>query len=115
MTSTEPDQAITAAIERHWTIHALRRFPKRYNLDDYDPASLIDLVDRIELKYQAAFASPYWDPYPRVMVIAKLTSRNLLASPKVRIVYQGREQMIVTVLPLKLDPIRSNKLKTLRV
>ena len=50
-----------------------------------------DLVDRIELKYQAAFASPYWDPYPRAMVIAKLTRRNLAASPKVRIVYQRRE------------------------
>jgi hypothetical protein len=51
-----------AAIERHWTIHALRRFRERYNLDDYDPASLINLVDRIELKYRAAFASLYWDP-----------------------------------------------------
>jgi len=63
----------------------------------------------------AAFAIPYWDPYPRVMVIAKLTRRNLAASPKVRIVYQRREQMIVTVLPLKLDPNRPNKLKTLTV
>ena len=109
MTCTEPDQAIMAAIERHWTIHALRRFRERYNLDDYDPASLIDLVDRIELKYQAAFASPYWDPYPRVMVIAKLTRRNLSAPPKGRIVYQRREQMIVTVFPLKLDSNRPNK------
>ena len=115
MTSTELDQDIMAAIERHWTIHALRRFRERYNLDDYDPASLIDLVDRIELKYRAAFASPYWDPYPRVMIIAKLTRRNLSASSKVRIVYQRREQMIVTVLPLRLDPTRPNKLKTLRV
>ena len=115
MTSTERDQAIMAAIERHWTVHALRRFRERYNLDDYDPASLIDLADRIELKYQAAFASPYWDPYPRVMVIARLTRRNLAASPKVRIVYQRRDQMIVTVLPLKLDPNRPNKLKTVTV
>jgi len=115
MTSTKPDQAIMAAIERHWTMHALRRFCERYNLDEYDPASLIDLVDRIELKYRAAFANPYWDPYPRVMAIAKLTRRNLSASPKVRIVYQRREQMIVTVLPLRLDPNRPNKLKTLRV
>ncbi|MBO1908092.1 hypothetical protein J4G37_24770 [Microvirga sp. 3-52] len=115
MTSTEPDQAIMVAIERHWTIHALQRFRERYNLDDYDPASLIDLVDRIELKYRVAFANPYWDPYLRVMVIAKLTRRNLSASPKVRIVYQRREQMIVTVLPLKLDPNRPNKLKTLMV
>ena len=104
-----------AAIERHWTIHALRRFCERYNLDDDDPASLIDLVDRIGLKYRAAFASPYWDPYPRVMIIAKLTRRNLLASSKVRIVYQRREQMIVTVLPPRLDPNRPNTLKTLRV
>jgi len=50
MTSTASQQAIIAAIERHWTIHALRRFREPYNLDDYDPASLIDLVDRIELK-----------------------------------------------------------------
>jgi hypothetical protein len=49
------------------------------------------------------------------MVIAKLTRHNLAASPKVRIVYQRREQMIVTVLPLKLDPNRRNKLKTLTV
>jgi hypothetical protein len=115
MISTGSHQAIMAAIERHWTIHALRRFRQRYNLDDYDPTSLIDLVDRIELKYRAAFASPYWDPYPRVMVIAKLTPRNLSASPKVRIVYQRRKQMIVTMLPLRLDPNRPNKLKTLRV
>jgi len=111
MTSTASDQAIMAAIERHWTIHALQRFRERYNLDDDDPASLIDLVDRIELKYRAASASPYWDPYLRV--IAKLTRRNLAASPKVRIVYQRREQMIVTVRPLKLDPILPKKLKTL--
>ncbi|MPR10074.1 hypothetical protein [Microvirga tunisiensis] len=104
MISTESHQAIMAAIERHWTIHALRRFRERYNLDDYDPTSLIDLVDRIELKYRAAFVSPYWGPYPRVMVIAKLTRRNLSASTNVRIVYQRREQMIVTVLPLRLDP-----------
>jgi hypothetical protein len=97
MTSTESHQDIMTAIERHWTIHALRRFRERYNLDD------------------DAFASPYWDPYPRVMVIAKLTRRNLAASPKVRIVYQRREQMIVTMLPLRLDPNRPNKLKTLRV
>jgi hypothetical protein len=62
MTSTETDQDIMAAIERHWTIHALWRFRQRYNLDDDDPASLIDLVDRIELKYQAAFTDPYWNP-----------------------------------------------------
>ena len=115
MTLTKSQQAILTAIERHWTIHALRRFRQRYNLDHYDPASLIDLGDRIELKYRAAFASPYWDPYPRVIVIAKLTRRNLAASSKVRIVYQRREQMIVTVLPLKLDPNRRNKLKTLTV
>jgi hypothetical protein len=115
MTLTMSHQAIMAAIERHWTTHALQRFQERYNLDDYDPASLIDLVDRIELKYRAALASPYWEPHPRVMVIAKLTRRNLAASPKVRIVYQRREQMIVTVLPLKLDPNRRNKLKTLTV
>ena len=113
MTLTESQQDIMAAIERHWTIHALRRFRERYNLDDYDPASLIDLVDRIEFKYRAAFASPYWAPYPRVMVVARLTRRNLAASPKVRIVYQRREQMIVTVRPLKLDPILPKKLKTL--
>jgi hypothetical protein len=115
VTLTKSHQDIMGAIERHWTIHALRRFRERYNLDDYDPASLIELVDRIELKYQAAFASPYWDFYPRVMVIAKLTRRNLAASPKVRIVYQRREQMIVTVLPLKVDSNRRNKLKTLTV
>ena len=115
MTLTKSQQAIMAAIERHWTIHALRRFRERRNLDDYDPASLIDLVDRIELKYRAAFASPYWAPCPRVMVIVALTRCNLAASPKVRIVYQRREQMIVTVLPLKLDPNRRNKLKTLTV
>jgi hypothetical protein len=115
MTSAEPDQDVISAIERHWTIHALRRFRERYNLDDYDPVSLIDLVDRIEFKYRAAFASPYWNPYPRVMIIAKLTRRNLSASSKVRIVYQRREKMIVTVLPLRLDPNRTNKLKTLRV
>ena len=66
MTSTEPDQAIMAAIERHWTIHAIRRFHERYNLDDYAPASLIDLVDQIKLNDRAAFASPYWEPHPRV-------------------------------------------------
>jgi hypothetical protein len=74
---------------------------------------LIDLVDRIELKYRVSLASPYWVPYPRV--IAKLTRRNLAASPKVRIVYQQREQMIVTVRPLKLDPNRPNKLNTLTI
>lgn len=115
MTLPKSHQAIMAAIERHWTVHALRRFRERYNLDDYDPASLIDLVDRIELKYRPAFASPYWAPYPRVVVIAKLTRHNLAASPKVRIVYQRREQMIVTLLPLNLDPKRRNKLKTLMV
>lgn len=115
MLFTKSQQDIMAVIERHWTAHALQRFRERYNLDDYDPASLIDLVDRIELKYRAAFANPYWDPYPKVMIIAKLTRRNLSASPKVRIVYQRREQMIVTVLPLRLDPNRPNKLKTLRV
>jgi hypothetical protein len=88
MTLTKSHQDIMVAIERHWTIHTLRRFRERYNLDDYDPASLIDLVDRIELKYRAAFASPYWDPYPRVRVISNLTRRNLAASPKIRIVYQ---------------------------
>ncbi|MBD2750982.1 hypothetical protein IC232_30585 [Microvirga sp. BT688] len=88
MTLTKSHQAIMAAIERHWTVHALRRFRERYNLDDYDPASLIDLVDRIELKYRVAFASPYWAPYSRVMVVAKLTRCNLAASSKVRIVYQ---------------------------
>ena len=62
ITSTKSHRDIMAVIERHWTIHALRRFRERYNLDDDDPASLIDLVDRIELKYRAAFASPYWDP-----------------------------------------------------
>jgi hypothetical protein len=36
LTPTEPDQDIMAAIERHWTIRALRRFRERYNLDDYD-------------------------------------------------------------------------------
>jgi len=49
------------------------------------------------------------------MIIAKLTRRNLSASSKVRIIYQRREQMIVTVLPLKLDPNRQNKLKALTV
>jgi hypothetical protein len=90
---TKSQRDVIATIRRHWTIHALRRFRERYNPDDDDPASLIDLVDRIELKYRAAFASPYWDPYPRVMVIAKLTRRNLAASPKVRIVYQRRESV----------------------
>ena len=49
------------------------------------------------------------------MLIAKLTRRNTAASQKVRIVYQGREHMIVTVLLLKLDSDRPNKLKTLTI
>jgi hypothetical protein len=35
--------------------------------------------------------------------------------PKVRIVYDRRAKVIVTVLPLKLDPNRPRRLKTLTV
>lgn len=76
MTLTKSHRDIMAAIERHRTIHALRRFRERYNLDDYDPASLIGCVDRIELKFRAAFASPYWDPYPWIMGIARWYEAN---------------------------------------
>jgi hypothetical protein len=69
-------------IRHYWTIHAFRRFQERYNLDDDDPTSLIDLKD------WTAFASPYWEPYRRVMVIAELTRCNPAASRKVRIVYR---------------------------
>jgi hypothetical protein len=34
MTLTKSQQAIMTAIERHRTVHALRRFRERYNLDD---------------------------------------------------------------------------------
>jgi hypothetical protein len=38
-----------------------------------------------------------------------------LGPPKVRIVYDRRAKVIVTVLPLKLDPNRPRRLKTLTV
>jgi hypothetical protein len=112
---TKSHEAGMAAIRRHWTNHALQRFCERYNPADYEPDSLIDLVDRIELKYRVAFKNPYWDQYPIVMVVAKLMRRNLNVSPKVRIVYDRRKQVIMTVLPLKLDPNRPRRLKTLKV
>jgi hypothetical protein len=49
------------------------------------------------------------------LVIDKLTLRNRAASPKVNIVHHRPHQVIITILPLKLDPNRSNKLKTLTV
>ena len=49
------------------------------------------------------------------MIVAKLTRRNPAISPKVRIVYDRRTKVIVTVLPLKLDPNRPHRLKTLTV
>ncbi|WP_414476424.1 hypothetical protein [Microvirga sp. M2] len=112
-----PDQAVTscrsltmmdasapkeflAVLRRHWTSHALRRFGERYKLDDYEPEALIDLVERIERKYRVAFANPYWKQHARVMGVAKLFRRNLNASPRVRLVYNRRHQVVVTVLPL---------------
>ena len=76
---------------------------------------MTDLVDRIECKYRVAVSNPYWNNDARVMVVVKLTRPNLSASPKVRIVYDRRKQVIVTVLPLKLNPNRAGRLKTLKV
>ncbi len=104
-----------AVLRRHWTTHAIQQFCKRYDPADYEPDSLINLVDQIELKYRAAFSNPYWDPYPRVMIVAKLKRRNLTISPKIRIVYDRRRRVVITVLPLKLDPNRPRHLKTLKV
>lgn len=74
---------------------------------------MIDLFDRTQLS--SPFANPWWDSHSRVLVIYKLTLRNRAASPKVNIVYHRPHQVIITILPLKLDPNRSNKLKTLTV
>lgn len=104
-----------AAIGRHWTTHALRQFCNRYNPDDYEPNSLLTLIDRIEFKYGNAFTNPYWDKHIKLIVIAKLTRRNLSASSKVRLVYDRRRKVVVTVLPLKEDPDRLCRLKTLTV
>lgn len=104
-----------AVLRRHWTIHALRQFCARYNPADYEPEALVDLVDRIECKYRTAFANPYWEKHSQVMIVATLTRRNPTVSPKVRIVYDRRTKVIVTVLPLKLDPNRPRRLKTLMV
>jgi hypothetical protein len=87
MTSIKSHWDIMAAIRRHWTCHALRRFRERDNLDNYDPESLIDLVDRIELKYRAAFASSYWDPHPRVMVHCKVDT------PQSRSIPEGKDRL----------------------
>lgn len=115
MTDTTVSEDIMAVIRRHWTNHALQRFCERYNLDDYEPETLVDLVERIERKYRAAFANPYWLHHPRVMVVAKLFRRNRNASPRVRLVYNRRNQVIVTVLPLRLAPTRPHRLKVLKV
>ncbi|WP_445504411.1 hypothetical protein [Microvirga sp. G4-2] len=104
-----------AALKLHWTIHALEQFCARYNPSDYEPEALVDLMDRIEGKYRTAFANPYWDKHSHVRIVAKLTRRNPAVSPKVRIVYVRRTKVIVTVLPLKLDPNRPRRLKTLTV
>jgi hypothetical protein len=50
---------IMAVIRRHWTNHALQRLCEQYNLDDYEPEIPVDLVERIERKYRAAFANSY--------------------------------------------------------
>jgi hypothetical protein len=115
MTTEETEKAVLAAIRRHWTVHALQRFRKRYNLADYEPKSLINLVDRIEAKYAVAFQNPYWDEHSLVIVVAKLLLRNLGVSPKIRLLYNRRKKVIITVLPLKPDPKRPPKLKTLTV
>ncbi|KLK90883.1 hypothetical protein AA309_23485 [Microvirga vignae] len=115
MTATKFRKHPIAVLRRHWTIHALQQFCARYDPADYEPEALIDLVDRIEGKYRTAFANPYWDRHSRVMIVAKLTRRNPAVSPKVRIVYDRRAKVIVTVLPLKLDPNRPHRLKTLTV
>jgi hypothetical protein len=115
MTEITVPEDVMAVIRRHWTDHALQRFCERYNLDDYEPETLLDLVERIERKYRAAFANPYWQKHPRVMVVAKLFRRNRNASPRVRLVYNRRNQLIVTVLPLRLDPNRPHGLKVLKV
>jgi hypothetical protein len=49
------------------------------------------------------------------MVVAKLFRRNRNASPRVRLVYNRRNQVIVMVLPLWLDPNRPHGLKVLKV
>ena len=75
---------------------------------------MIDLVDRMT-QLSSAFANPCWDPHSRVLVIDKLTLRNRAASPKVKYRLPATAPGHLTVLPLKLDPNRSNKLKTLTV
>jgi len=115
MTDTQLHKHPMVVLRRHWTIHALQQFCARYNPADYEPDALIDLVDRIECKYRTAFANPYWDRHSKVMIVAKLTRRNPAVSPKVRIVYDRWTKVIVTVLPLKLDPNRPRRLKTLTV
>ena len=104
-----------AVLARIWTVHAVDLFCAGYAPADYEPEALVDLVDRIEGKYRTAFASPYWERHSHVMIVAKLTRRNPAVSPKVRIVYDRRAKVIVTVLPLKLDPNRPRRLKTLTV
>jgi hypothetical protein len=104
-----------AVLRRHWTTHALKQFRERYNLDDFEPDSLIDLVDRIELKYRTAFTNPYWDRHSRVMIATRLIRRNRCASPRLRLIYNRRDKIIVTVLPPKKDPHHVYKIKILRV
>jgi len=115
VTAADIDKAVMAAIQRHWTLHALQRFRKRYNLADYEARSLVDLVDRIEAKYALAFQNPYWKEHPLVIIVVTLLRRNPGASPKIRIVYNRRKKVIVTVLPRKPRPNRPSNLKTLRV
>jgi hypothetical protein len=114
MTATKFRKHPIAMLRRHWTIHALEQFCARYNPADYEPEALVDLVDRIEGNHRAAFANPYWDKHSQV-IVTKLTRRNPAVSPKVRIVYDRRTKVIVTVLPLKLGPNRPRRLKTLTV
>jgi hypothetical protein len=112
---TKATNAVMAAILRHWTTHALQQFREWYNLDDYEPDSLADLVERIEFRYRVAFTNPYWERHPKVLIVAKLTRRNFMVSPKVRLVYDWRAMVILTVLPLKDAAGRRCKLKTLQV
>ena len=115
LTRAKSRKVIMAANQRHWMTHALQQFHERYNLADYEPDALIDLVERIEGKYRLAFMSRYWDHRPLVIVVARLKRRNLTASPKVRLVYNRRKQVIVTVLPLRPDPSCLRGLQTLGV
>jgi len=103
------------ALGRHWTRHAMKRFLRRYNPDDYEPHAFVGIVERIEAKYAQAFRNPFWDDKPFVMVTVKLERRNLSAPSKVRLIYHRGKKLVITVYPLRLDKERRIKVPRLTV